>query len=835
MFKNLKIGARLGLGFGLMLLMLVAVGLAGFLSVRSLSIRTKAMIATDASIAQHAAQARGDVNSMRRFEKDSFLNMHNARRDDYHKKWQADLDLLNEDLQAIEKSSYSQEDKDTLRAAREDVAKYVAAYNDVFTKVRQGRIKTPEDANMQLEPHKDTIHEMEASIYKMSEDGARKVGSLEPVINAITNRTNFIILSFSILALLCTLVLAVLITRSITRPLLKLMEATRHVAEGNLTREIDIRRSDEVGQLAASFEAMLKNLKTVINNTVQASFQVAMSSDKVFKNSGMITKAAHQEAAAAEETTASMEEMAASIGQVAKNAEEVAASTEEISSTINEMAASIEQVGKNSEVMGASVEETSATVEQMLASVDLSARNTSAMAQGVDETSVMVENVLSSIEQISKSAESLKHIVADTSGTIEEMTRTVREVASRIEDTGEISRNAVKEAEEGGKAIYQSIESLQKIGSTTEGTMAAIRKLGERSEEIGSIVEVIDEIADQTNLLALNAAIEAARAGEAGRGFAVVAEEIRKLAERSMEATKEIAQVIKQVQQETGSAVKATEETYREGRDGMALASSTRNAFTNIISAIKETSNIMGDMGRSAGELNTAAEQVMKYVLEMNTSTGQVASAVEVQAGSTGKIRAGLEKMNKMVQEVNMAAREQAIGANQMRETVGRMKTAVQEVGLAVKEQVQGAKQIVISVEGMTGMTQHVANATTEQKVSGETVVKAMDGMSVIVNENLRLSNDMRQASEEALFQVESLQYSVSTFRTHSNGRQRCWEILNCPSASRQKCPAYQSQEDRCWLISGTWCKGMEQGDARSKLRNCMTCEAFKVLQGVHA
>ena len=110
--------------------------------------------------------------------------------------------------------------------------------------------------------------------------------------------------------------------------------------------------------------------------------------------------------------------------------------------------------------------------------------------------------------------------------------------------------------------------------------MGIIQNLGKRSEEIGSIVEVIDEIADQTNLLALNAAIEAARAGDAGRGFAVVAEEIRKLAERSMEATKEIANVIKQVQSETETAIKATEETYREGKGGIVLAGQSRDAFT---------------------------------------------------------------------------------------------------------------------------------------------------------------------------------------------------------------------------------------------------------------
>jgi len=363
--------------------------------------------------------------------------------------------------------------------------------------------------------------------------------------------------------------------------------------------------------------------------------------------------------------------------------------------------------------------------------------------------------------------------------------------------------------------------------------MEVINNLGKRSEEIGSIVEVIDEIADQTNLLALNAAIEAARAGDAGRGFAVVADEIRKLAERSMGATKEIAGVIKQVQNETDIAIKATEETYREGKGGIALAENSRDAFSEIIVSIKESSDVIQGIANSTAELNKAIEQVMKYVMDMNSSTEEVAAAVKGQVNGAGSIRNSLEKMNKLVQEVNIASKEQAIGGRQMREVLDRMKNIVHEVGIAIKEQVGGTKQIVQAVELMHKMTQGVANATAEQKLGGESIVKAMEGVTLISSENMRMAKEMVGMSENTLFQIENLQYSVSTFRVHSNGNERCWDLLNCPSESRQKCPAYKSEEERCWMIEGTWCKGAQQGDARSKLKNCMTCEAFKVIQGI--
>lgn len=624
-----------------------------------------------------------------------------------------------------------------------------------------------------------------------------------------------------------------LIYRSITKPINEALSAVDRLAKGDLTLNIEARGKDEMVLLLSSMKKMAGNLKEFMSNTVKSSVHVSLSADKVAKSSNRMAQSAQEEASATDETTASIEQMAVSISQTAKNMEALATNVDETSATINEMAASIEQVGKNADVMASSVEETSATIEQMLTSVEQSSRNTTAMTEAVSETSMTIENLLASVEQISKNTESLKRVVSETSSTIEEMMRTVQEVAGRIETGNKLSRNASNDAEEGGKAIYQSIESLQNIGKTTEKTMSLIENLGKRSEEIGSIVEVIDEIADQTNLLALNAAIEAARAGDAGRGFAVVAEEIRKLAERSMEATKEIGAVIKQVQGETATAVKATEETYREGKGGMALAANSRDAFTRITEAVKENSQIMEGIARSASELSKATGQVMRYIVDMNASSEEAAAASKAQADGTGMIRDIMEKMNNQVKEVNIATKEQAIGGKQIRETMERMKTAVHEVNTAVKEQVGGARQIVGAVEMMRNMTQDVANATVEQKSGGETIVKAMEGMNQIASGNLKLSTEMKSTAEDTLFQIENLQHSISGFKIHSNGNRRCWDILNCPPDARQRCPAHNSEEERCWMISGTWCKGTQQGDFRSKLRNCMTCEAFMTIQGI--
>jgi methyl-accepting chemotaxis protein len=834
MLRNMKIGGRLGLGFGLMLVLLLVMILIGMSNVKKMNDKLERIVKVNNAKIRHASEAWESITLiMNSMQKMLLFKDNSSMRQEEFKKIQDARVAYAESLDKLEKLEINDEGKKLIGNVRTAIQDVRQVDNAVIELGMAAKI--PEATALYAQgaaPLLNKIHAALRELVKYQE--GRSLFRYQQAEEVYRNTLLFMII-FAGLALTLGATLSILITRSITKPLLEGIHVINRLAGGDLTASVTTVTRDEIGQLLASMNNMAANLRDLIKNTVKSSHHVALTADKVVKGSNQITRSAQEEASATEETTASIEEMAVSITQVAKNAEALATSVDETSSTITEMAASIDQVGKSAEVMAASVEETSATIEQMLTSVEQTARNSGAMTEGVSETSLSVEDLLSSIEQIAKNTESLKNMVMETSGTIEEMTRTVKEVAGRIDGANTLSKDAFDEAEEGGKAIYQSIESLQNIGKTAEKTMGIIQSLGKRSEEIGSVVEVIDEIADQTNLLALNAAIEAARAGDAGRGFAVVAEEIRKLAERSMEATKEITSAIKQVQAETGVAIKATEETYREGKGGIILAENSRDAFTAIIGSMKESSDVIQGVAKSASEINKAIEQVMKYVVEMNTATEEVAGAVEAQVNGTGAIRNSIEKMNRMVKEVNIATKEQSIGGKQIREAVERMKTIVHEVGIAVNEQVGGTKQIVETVEVMHSMTQGVANATAEQKLGGETVVRAMEGMSQISSENLRLSKEMVGVAEDTLFQVENLQYSISGFKFHTNGNHRCWDIMNCPASSRQKCPGYNASEDRCWLITGTWCKGAQQGDARAKLRNCMTCEAFRVIQGVDA
>jgi methyl-accepting chemotaxis protein len=340
-------------------------------------------------------------------------------------------------------------------------------------------------------------------------------------------------------------------------------------------------------------------------------------------------------------------------------------------------------------------------------------------------------------------------------------------VAKNVADADSVAKMAAKEGYAGQQAVQEALVAMQRVAEVIEKTAASITNLGRRSEEIGNIVSVINEIADQTNLLALNAAIEAARAGDAGRGFAVVAEEVRKLAERSVGATKEIGQVIKQVQADTGDSVKYGEQAAKEARASMELSATAGNALTNIVKSIEQTSSLMSDISAMSQEQAAASERVNKAVEKMSQSTLQVANAAREQALGGRQIRVAIERMNGVTQEVTGATREQAQGSRQIRIAVENMNRVTQQVNIATREQALSARQIVEAVGAMNTMTQSVANATSEQKKGGEMVVKAVENISDLTRENLSSVEQLSKSAEGLSRQAVELETMVAKFKVH--------------------------------------------------------------------
>jgi len=289
----------------------------------------------------------------------------------------------------------------------------------------------------------------------------------------------------------------------------------------------------------------------------------------------------------------------------------------------------------------------------------------------------------------------LSSSVDQVSSSVEEMIASIVEIASNVEHADKLSQDTSKEAENSGAAILKTLEGMNNISVAMENTASVIQSLGKRSSEIGKILEVIEEIADQTNLLALNAAIEAARAGDAGRGFAVVADEIRKLAERSVQSTKEIANVIKDVQHDTENAVQSAEEGKRETHEGIKLSDAAADAIRKIQNMINQESEIMREIATSTANQKKATEYVGTAIERMNEITRQVKIATEEQLKSTLQIIKSVEEMKKQTEEVTIATKEQEKGGEMVLKSIENISNV--------------AKENLSSMEGMLNIAQELS------------------------------------------------------------------------------------------------------------------------------
>jgi methyl-accepting chemotaxis protein len=270
------------------------------------------------------------------------------------------------------------------------------------------------------------------------------------------------------------------------------------------------------------------------------------------------------------------------------------------------------------------------------------------LRQVIESISQGAEHLASASEEISSGATQsadIAHTQADQTHQVatamQEMSCTVQQVSENSQKAADSSHSAAQAARQGGQVVEETLATMRTIAESTRKVATRITELGKHSEKIGKIVAVIDDIADQTNLLALNAAIEAARAGEQGRGFAVVADEVRKLAERTTKATKEIAAMIESIQAETKSAVAAMELGSREVQVGVDKTAASGTALEEIIKMSEQVGDMISQIATAAAEQSSATEQINANVSQISSSTQESSAA----AGQTAKACADLSDL----------------------------------------------------------------------------------------------------------------------------------------------------------------------------------------------
>lgn len=264
----------------------------------------------------------------------------------------------------------------------------------------------------------------------------------------------------------------------------------------------------------------------------------------------------------------------------------------------------------------------------------------------VDQAST---NISASSEQLAAGSEEQQAQLSEVSTTMEEMSAMILESSSTASSTRASAQEASRTAEEGRETVAKTVIGFEKVVNTVRDASKQIQELDKRSEEIGNVIQVIDDIADQTNLLALNANIEAARAGEAGRGFAVVADEVRKLAERTVSATSEIGLMIETIQSDIKDAVKSMGEIQELSNSGLELVSKSDTALGTIAGSVSNIVGSIEQIATSGTEQSTGAEEISKNIEGVATVAKQSASSAQELASSAEQLNNEIQTMNSLI------------------------------------------------------------------------------------------------------------------------------------------------------------------------------------------
>ncbi|PHB51293.1 chemotaxis protein [Bacillus toyonensis] len=321
--------------------------------------------------------------------------------------------------------------------------------------------------------------------------------------------------------------------------------------------------------------------------------------------------------------------------------------------------------------LGGSFNTMAESLHTIISQINTSAGHVAASSEeltaSVEQASVATEQITKEMEEISNSAEIQNNEVESGAELIGEVTRNIQYVAENASEVSASSIYTKQKANEGEQLVEQTVTQMQSIHHSVSQSDHVIKLLDKKSQQIGSILEAIQNIAEQTNLLALNAAIEAARAGEQGRGFAIVADEVRKLAEQSSESSMEIGSLIKEIQADVHETVKAMNEVGVEVRSGIKVANDTKQSFYEISKSANDIVSKVHGMVELSNKMTTDA-------MKVDTSIDQISIAVKENSSSMQTIAGSSEEQHASMEEINSSAIQLAQMAEELQELIGGFK-----------------------------------------------------------------------------------------------------------------------------------------------------------------
>ncbi|MHB1461129.1 MAG: HAMP domain-containing methyl-accepting chemotaxis protein [Armatimonadota bacterium] len=749
--NSISVGKRLAIAFIIITAITAIIGWRGAYGMRFIQTQARTLVEIDNAAIQHCLSVNLALTDLSRVERTLTLpSLTSEQRQQLKNSLTSMYSKLNTNIDAFENLEISGQNGKLWRKFIATKNEWMIVHKRVVGLCQQNKLQEATALSMgeglalheQLDADADTLT---SAVEKQSHNALLDM-------EAVYASMHLFVIILTTLGCLLAAILGWIITKSITRPLQNLTEASARLAEGDATTKVTVEGSDEVALLATSVKAALANIRSQTDVAQQIakgdlSVQVSAASDRdtlaqsmqamvdtlrgLVQESTTLTSAAavgqvrvrgnYQafqgayrdivvgvnntldaiidafDAVIAVSASLSQKDLTARMslnyqGEFLELAQALNKAMTALESAFGQTDQAAERVLRATKMVAATSGEVGRASSAIAQTISQVAQGSSEQSRTITSASASMEQLSRAIEDVARGAQSQANIVQDTVVIVQQISDDINTVAATAQQATAASMQVSDVAQIGGASVKQTVEGMLHISETSGRMAEAIKQLGAQSRQIGMIVEAIDDIADQTNLLALNATIEAARAGEHGKGFAVVADEIRKLAERSSNATREIAELIRGIQQGTDNAVSAMNENGKDVQTGVELARKAGESLSDIQAAVNSIVGQIREMATSAHKMNVSSNDVVRAVESLSAVSEESSAATEEMAAVSTEVNRSIEQVV-TVSEQNAAAAEE-------------VSAAAEEQSAAAQEMVAGAEdatQIVEKLQQMIG------------------------------------------------------------------------------------------------------------------------------------